>query len=153
MTNLILSAERPPPRAITFSEYSELVYIPCDPDDKCIKWYSSDDSRRFRKTMVDDIRRLSHEIDVLPRGDILTQDQLCKCLGIDAFLCKNDAAIRRAGQSRRAHIAAVLSEQWTQKQNGKCDVARLSSISQNSSRRTVEKARKLAMGYAALLIE
>jgi hypothetical protein len=58
-----------------------------------------------------------------------------------------------AEQSRRSHIAAVLSEQWMQKQNGICDGARLSSVSQNSSCRSAEKARKLAMGYAALMIE
>jgi len=56
-------------------------------------------------------------------------------------------------QARLAHIAAVLSEHLMQKQIGICDVERLSRVSQNTSHASVVKARKLAVGYAALLIE
>lgn len=155
------SRRSPLKQAVTFSEYSELVYYqsPCDYD-KSTMWYSSDDRLRFRQTMIDDVRKASHEIDALPPflqssddiDDMIAhrrkQKLACECLGIEIFL--SNGVARYAEQARRAHIAAVLSEQWMQKQNGICDTGRLSRISQIRSQATVEKAWKLAAGCAAL---
>jgi hypothetical protein len=81
----------------------------------------------------------------------MKQEQLVRCLGIELFI--SNGAARRAAEDRRAHIDAVLAEQSRQKQNGTCDIERLSIISQKGSRLSNERARKLAMGYAALSMD
>ena len=139
-----------PPQAVTFSEFSELVFIPCD-HEKSAKWYSSEDKYRFRQTLIDNVRQLKKEINALSHGEIMTQEQLCKCVGIEMFLTKE--ASRYAEQAKRTHIDAVLLEQRRQKQIGICDRTRLSTISQKGSGWTNERARKLAAGYAALSME
>ncbi len=137
-------------RAVTFSEYSELVAFPCD-HDTATTWYSSKETRQFRQTMIDDAWKASQEIIDLPHGGILTHE-LTQCLGIKIFRTHGVAKCTGV-QARRTHIAAVLSEQLMQKQMGICDVERLSRVSQNTSHASVLKAQKLAVGYAALLIE
>lgn len=138
-------------RAVTFSEYSELVAFPCD-HYTATTWYSSKETRQFRQTMIDDARKASQEIMDLPHGGILSHEQLTQCLGIKIFRTHGVAKCTGV-QARRAHIAAVLSEQLMQKQMGICDVERLSRVSQNTSHASVLDAQKLAVGYAALLIE
>lgn len=136
-------------RAVTFSEYSALFYYHCHNDKSST--YSSKDMYHFRRMRLYDVYHVRSEINKLPNGDIMTHEQLLECLGIEMFV-RNDAA-RSVRQARRAHIAAVLSEQVIQKQIDIFDSERLSKVSQISSRMTVEKAHKLAMGYAALLME
>jgi hypothetical protein len=104
--------------------------------------------RNFRQSAVNDAWQVSNEIKDLPTGDVLSREQLFKCLGIETLLCK--ANVRCAHQSRRAQIAAVLSEQIMQKQRGISDIEELSIVSEIRSCASKEKARKLAMGYAAL---
>ena len=143
---------KPPRQTVTFSEFSELVYyhIPCDYD-KSTTWYSSSDRCGFRQTLIENARHVSQEINDLQHGDILTHEQQSKCIGIEIFL--SNGVARCAQQAKRAHIAAVLSEQRIQNQNGTVDIARLSMVSQIRSRANVENARDLAAGYAALLME
>ena len=139
-------------QAVTFAEYSDLVcyHIPIG-QDKSSTWYSSKDRHSFRKTMTHDAWKASQEINHLPSGEAMTHDQLTECLGIEMFLVAGTA--RSAHQARRAHIAAVLSEQTIQRESGICDVERLSSVSKKGSHQSVERARKLAAGYAALVME
>ncbi|KAL3772871.1 hypothetical protein ACHAWU_000528 [Discostella pseudostelligera] len=146
------------PQAVTFSEYSVLlVYIPCaDQDKKSTTWYSSKDRHQFRETLMEDVQRASLSLnnDLRHHSDvILTHDQLRsgECLGIEIFLVHG--AAQCAAEARRAHVAAVLLEQRTQKENGICDIAKLSSVSGKGSHGTRVRARKMAMEYAALLIE
>ncbi len=149
MSNII---DTKPLRTVTFSEFSELFYyhIPCDYD-KSATWYSSNDRRGFRQTLIDNARHASREINDLQHGDVLTHEQQSKCIGIEIFLSYGVA--RCAQQAKRAHIAAILLEQRTQKQNGILDIERLSMVSQIRSHATVQNARNLAAGYAALLME
>lgn len=140
-----------PPRTVTFAENSDLVYYPIPiGQDKSTTWYSSKDRHSFRQTMIHDVWNASQEINHLRSGDILTYEQLSECMGIEMFL--SNGVARCAHQARRAHIAAVLSEQRIQQESGICDIARLSSVSTNRSFQTVERARKLAVGYASLVI-
>ena len=140
-------------RAVFFSEYSELVYIPRSDDrKKSTVWYSSKDRHSFRQTLIEDVRRVSQEIHNLPLGGLMSQEQMCYCLGVEAYL-SGLAAARQAEQSRRANVAAVLSEQRRQKHEGICDIERLSSVSMSGSEWSSTKARKLAAGYAAVMID
>ena len=139
-------------RAVTFSASSELYIVPeLREQGISTTWYSSQDKRDFRRSMVASIQQVTREIEGLPVGVPMTQDQLVNCLGIESFISKG--AARTAAQARRAHIDAVLSEQCLQKQNGTIDVERISIISQMGSRWTTERARKLATGYYALNME
>ena len=81
----------------------------------------------------------------------MTQQQLCQCIGIEIFLNRDEA--RKAARARRAHVAAVLLEQRRQKHFGICDPVRLAIVSELGSYWTKERARKLAIGYAALCKE
>ncbi len=81
----------------------------------------------------------------------MKQEQLVRCLGIELFI--SNGATRQAAEDRRAHIDSVLAEQSRQKENGTCDIERLSFTSKKGSRVSKERARKLAMGYAALSME
>ena len=73
-------------------------------------------------------------------------------MAVEAFLSALPAA-RQAEQSRRANVAAVLSEQRRQKHEGICDIERLSSVSMSGSEWSSTKARKLAAGYAAIIMD
>ena len=150
------SPSRSPSRGVTFKEYSELIiYTPRCVDDGHVKsrtWYSPKDRHGFRQTLIDDVRRVTQEIKDLPFKDVLSHEQLCDCLGIESFIGGVGAA-RNAEQARRVHIAAVLSEQYLQKQNGTCDIERLSDISLKKSERSADRARMLAMGFAAVQMD
>jgi hypothetical protein len=105
---------------------------------------------QFRKTLVDDARKASQDIKDLPLGD-MTHQQLCECLGIETLLFSGIA--RCTLQARRALIAAVLTEQLMQRREGICDIERISRVSQNRSRWTVEKSQKFASAYAACVMD
>lgn len=138
-------------RAVSFSEFSSLIFVSNEEDDhvtKSTKWYTSNERQRFRQTLMDDVRQVSHEINELSPGGIMTPEQLCGCLGIELFI--NRAAAKNAERARRAHISAVLSEQRRQIYLGICDPKELSIVSKRGSRGMRERARKLALGYACL---
>jgi len=147
MTNC--SAARLHPRTITFSEYSDLYFINKD-DENSATWYSSNDMLQFRKTLVDDARTASQDLQDLPLGD-MTHQQLCECLGIETLLFSGVA--RCIQHAKRAHIAAVLTEQSMQRREGICDIERISRVSQNRSRWTVEKSQKFASACAACVMD
>lgn len=151
MTDSDVSSRRSP-RAVSFSEYSELVvYVPkCDPS---TSWYSAMDRKRFRQTLINEARRLSHEIQELHPDDVMSHEQLCDCLGIEAFLGGKKYAVQARVQARRAHIAAVLTEQCIQKKNGMCDIERLSKVSMMGSKWSSTRAGLLATRYAEVLMD
>ena len=140
-------------QAVTFSVSSELYILPAgrQGQEGSASWYSSQDKQYFRRSMVSSIRKASQEIEKLPPGATMTKEQLIDCLGIELFITKG--AARSAAEVRRAHMDAILSEQQRQRQCGTCDIGRLSSISQQGSLWTKERALKLATGYAALSME
>lgn len=151
--NIAITTRRINPRAVSFSEFSEIVFIPRDEDchlEKSKKWYSSNDRHRFYQTLTNDARQASQEIQGLSAGEIMSPEQLYNFLGIEAFLQRGAAV--RAQRSRRAHMSAVLTEQYRQKHKGICDPERLSIVSQKGSHGMKERAWKLAVGYASISI-
>lgn len=147
-----MTSNRNESRAVSFSVTSELYVIHASrKDDISAAWYSSREKRGFRQSMLASIRQVTREIEELPPGATMTDEQLLNCLGIESFLTKG--AARNVAEMRRAHIDAVLSEQSRQKQIGKCNVERISRISQKGSLSGKERAWKLARGYAAMTID
>ena len=125
------------PRSVSFSHFSELVYIPKDHADK--KWYSSQDRQSFRQAFVEDVRRVTREIE--EAGGPRNQYDL---VGLEVFV-KEDLA-RKVQDTRRAHVRSVLSEQMLQRQRGICNNEKLSIVSMKSN--WLEKrARIVAMGF------
>ncbi|KAL7426215.1 hypothetical protein ACHAXH_000266 [Discostella pseudostelligera] len=123
------STRTPRARAVSFSEFSSLICVSNDEDDhvtKSTKWYTSNERQRFRQTLMDDVRQVSHGINELSPDGIMTPEQLCGCLGIEMFI--NRAAAKSAVRSKRAHILAVLSEQRRQIHLGIYDPEELSII-------------------------
>ena len=68
----------------------------------------------------------------------MLQEKLTNCLDIESFIIKG--AARSATEVRRAHIDAILSEQHLQKQNGTCDIERISNISKKGLFGSKERA-------------
>lgn len=145
---IMTSASR---RNVSYSESSQLYIVPACEQDISTTWYSSQDRQVFRQSMAASIRQVSREIEDLPIGAVMSPEELTNCLGIESFIIKG--AARSASEVRRAHINAILSEQRLQKQNGTCDIDRISNISQRGSLGSRERAWKLARGYAALSID
>ena len=134
--------------AVTFSICSDLYIVPASEEDRSTTWYTTEEKQGFRRSMVKSIRKITRELEELPMGATMTQCQLLDCLGIELLITSGVA--RSAAEVRRAHIDAILSEQRLQKLQGVCDIDRISSISEEGSHLTTERARKLATGYAAL---
>ena len=128
-------AHRP---SVTFSQFSELAFIPQDKNTSL--WYSSKERRHFRQALQQDVRRIAREI----QDDDISQDHVYERVGIEVIT--NQSLAKRVVETRYAHVKAVLSEQRIQKQQGIYDVDKLASVSQKTAW-TSERARVLATGY------
>eukprot|EP00584_Thalassiosira_punctigera_P002771 CAMPEP_0172528836 /NCGR_PEP_ID=MMETSP1067-20121228/3078_1 /TAXON_ID=265564 ORGANISM="Thalassiosira punctigera, Strain Tpunct2005C2" /NCGR_SAMPLE_ID=MMETSP1067 /ASSEMBLY_ACC=CAM_ASM_000444 /LENGTH=146 /DNA_ID=CAMNT_0013312801 /DNA_START=796 /DNA_END=1236 /DNA_ORIENTATION=- len=136
------------PRAVTFSQFSRLAYIPND--EAGSKWYSSGERNHFRQALIRDATRVSRALESASTEGILPDpEQLCECIGIEMLM--NQGFALYSMEKKRRHVDAVLSEQMLQRQRGVCDLKRLSEISRTGSEWTTERAQKLATGYSKLL--
>ncbi|KAL7525913.1 hypothetical protein ACHAXR_001212 [Thalassiosira sp. AJA248-18] len=89
-------------QAVTFSQFSKLVFIP--KDDIESKWYSTQDKNRFRQSFIRDINYHS-------RLEATTSDRLYDCVGLGLDPLLNQDLMMRVAGMRRAHINAIHSEQ------------------------------------------
>ena len=74
-------------RAVTFSIWSNMVIIPkrskrLNKD----QWYTADDEVRFKQDLIRDVRLTYIKLASTPRADMITQEVLQECVGIEAFL-------------------------------------------------------------------
>lgn len=129
------------PKAVIFATHSEFALIPKDQAN--LKWYTSEEKKRFRRNLISDTRQMHEELNEDP-----TPELLCKCIGIESFMNKD--LMMRVASKRKAHVQAILSEQWSQRQRGICDTQKLSNLSRKSSDWAVNKAHKLAVAYSEL---
>ena len=79
--------------------------------------------------------------------DMVTQDDLYECVGIEPFLSEDLG--RQRLEMRRAHVEAVLLAQRAYQ--GASKVKKISQASERSSRLGRESAENLAKVYATLL--
>src|SRR6056300_1196839 len=89
-------------QTVTFSQYSQLALIPKD-NNISDKWYSSKESRCFRKTYFDDARRVSSSIE---QGKT---PQVYETVGIEPFTTPD--LLKRIQETKSAHVTTVLLEQ------------------------------------------
>jgi len=76
---------KPRSPSVTFSKFSELVFIPNDITFSANKWYSSNDYDRFHQVLVQDAIRISNEISDLA-ADSIPLETLIECIGIEVRL-------------------------------------------------------------------
>lgn len=80
------NAARPRPRrGVTFSQYSELAYIPQESTEQ--KWFSSEDKQRFRQELLRDARRMSREIENATAEATIARERLYECIGKSNVYC------------------------------------------------------------------
>lgn len=137
------------PRKVTFCQFSEVAYVPKDEIEPkfASKWYTERELRRFQEELVQDARKMAHELNAAPSKAPSTET-VCEAVGLEAFVSPRFA--KQLIKMKKSHVAAVLSAQWLQEQQGLCCPETLSFVSERSSTPSVERAQRLAMGYSKL---
>ena len=143
MTNNIFPKS---PRAVTFSPFCELSFIP--KDDAKSKWYSSHEKRNSRDQMIQDTRQVHKKINAAP-SKVITKEQLHQCIGIELYV--TPGLMKHVIHEKKSHVKAVLLEQRNQEHQDIQDPEKLRCVSRKSSQWARSRARKLAVGYGALL--
>ena len=132
-------------KSVSFAQYSGLCIIPKAKDIN-LTWYSSHDHQRFQASLVQDVKRVTRE---LQGQATMTPEQLCyECLGIEVLV--NEGLARQINEKRRAHISAVLREQRLQAERGVRDIDKIAFESMKRSHWSKERAEKLAMAWSEL---
>lgn len=168
---------KPRSPSVTFSKFSELVFIPKDITFSANKWYSSNDYDRFRQVLVQDAIRISNEISDLA-ADSIPLETLIECIGIEVRLVQLKWSIksfahlvhfltqpllvvclqrfiskgvgRQLMSKKREHINSVLFECERQKRHDIYDTKNLSNVSASKSRWAVKRAVAIAAGCSNL---
>lgn len=137
------------PRAVSFSEFSSLVFIPkANEAESESMWYSTEEKESIRQDLIRDATRMARTMNGTPVRSI-TPEHLVQCIGLEPFVTPGLA--RRMGQQKRAHVQAVLLEQRSQRTRGISDLDKLASISRDTSGEMTERSHRLAMGYTQLI--
>ena len=134
------------PQKVTFSQYSQLAFVPRD--DAESKWFSSQEKRSNREELIQDTRHMMKEINSTPPNSI-TAEQLCNCIGIEVFVTQGLAAHVEKG--KRTHVQAVLAAQRLQRQQGIYNADMLCDVAKKTSRSSRNRAWKLAVGYGRMV--
>ena len=121
-----------------------------DDDVAARKSYSAQDKLRFKQAARRDAKLVSRHMNHSPDGAKLSREQVYECIGIELGIC--DGLARHVAEVKRAHVAAVLSEQRFQRFLRVCDPGKVSQVSQESSRWSKLRARKLATAYDKLMM-
>ena len=124
-------------RSVSFSEPVEVAAVISDAGE----WHTAQDRRRFRLDTVREAHRLAHEMARATDAAAL-KELFLQCPGLDSFFQRGGS--RRRIEMRRAHIAAVLSEQA----RGAGDPESLRRTSERTSAWFRGKAHGTALAYA-----
>ena len=125
--------------AVTFSIWSNMVIVPkrskkLDKD----QWYTEDDEVQFKQERIQDVKRMYTTLASTPPGDMIPQEVLQECVGIEAFLGQEQRLLMQ--EKKRAHIRAIV---WGQHAFSEQE---LSIFSEKNSRWAVDKAKRRARG-------
>lgn len=129
-------------RTVRFSETSQLGVIDCSNDDQ--QWYDSEDRAHLKRELAMDARRLG-KLFATKSPDLVTQDDICHCIGIEHLLSLEKA--RRVVEYKRSHVKLVVESQQVPFITPD-DIRR---VSQESSRPARARAQKLAAGYWSMI--
>lgn len=125
--------------AVTFSIWSNMVIVP-KRSKKLNKdqWYTEDDEVQFKQERIQDVQRMYTTLASTPPGDMIPQEVLQECVGIEAFLGQEQRLLMQA--KKRAHIKAIVRGQHAFSEQ------ELSIFSEKNSRWAVDKAKSRATG-------
>jgi hypothetical protein len=111
------------------------------------KSYTEADYRRFSNLRNHDITKYSYLIaHKVQSGERLTKEDLCLCIGLEAFLSPDvPKRIKKITKARKAHAKLVV---LAQEQGCGPDV--ISRLSRKSSRSALARAQSVAMSYYSI---
>ena len=132
---------------VHFSAHSKVtfVHIPSR-DETNNRWYADKDKEHFRQELKNDILEAADLFASPDRGqNIVSNRDLCKCVGIEKYLTLELASHMREKRHRHAHT--IIKEIERQRLLNICDDEELAKVSRRSSRWFRERAHILAAGY------
>jgi hypothetical protein len=130
---------------VTFANMAEVSLIDKPPQDDIDKtWNSKQEMNAFKRTLLNDGRRMAKFLANTSRGSV-TNDELVNCIGIEFLL--SPELLAKARDGKRLHSAAVLSEQARQRVFGECNADDLARISRDNTRSSRRRAHTIASMY------
>ena len=104
-----MSASYSRPTVLSFSQVSSLYVFPRTRKENFREiWYTKDDNDIFKQDFVRDVRRISSVLAYTTSRDMLNQEVLQECVGIEVFLLQEQRLVQA---KKRAHIMAVVNGQ------------------------------------------
>ena len=104
-----MSASYSRPTVLSFSQVSSLYVFPRTRKENFREiWYTKDDNDIFKQDFVRDVRRISSVLAYTTSRDMLNQEVLQECVGIEVFLLQEQRLVHA---KKRAHIMAVVNGQ------------------------------------------
>ena len=95
--------------AVSFSQVSSLYAFPRTRKENFQDiWYTKDDNVIFKQDFVRDVRRISSVLANTTSQDMLNQEVLQECVGIEVFLLQEQRLVQA---KKRAHMMAVVNGQ------------------------------------------
>ena len=95
--------------AVSFSQVLSLYAFPRTRKENFQDiWYTNDDKIIFKQDFVRDVRRISSVLANTTSQDMLNQEVLQECVGIEVFLLQEQRLVQA---KKRAHIMAVVNGQ------------------------------------------
>ena len=78
--------------SVTFSQYSDFVYIPKDEFQP--KWYTQEEEERFQRTLILDARRMQRTLEESPSNYGTMTEHLYECLRIEKLILSRALIMR-----------------------------------------------------------
>mmetsp|Transcript_2252 Transcript_2252/g.4914 ORF Transcript_2252/g.4914 Transcript_2252/m.4914 type:complete len:190 (-) Transcript_2252:36-605(-) len=136
--------QSPRPRSVRFDDNNSIRFInPTVKSEANIRWNTKQDFSAYRKALRADVKKAVKMLESKPHE--VTDKDLIQCVGIETYL--SESLLNRVLKKRERHILCILDEQWRQDQFNVSDATMLSSVSERSSKWSVERASAIAKGY------
>jgi hypothetical protein len=128
-------------KSLRFSEYSEMTVFIKPDIQRSELYYTPEDKVLLKQQLLKDAVLARMAFDAA-RDDVITEDRLCLCVGLECALSNShDKHVRN--HRRYQHIATIVSNQDT------CTPEELCQMSLKSSMSTRKRAHRLAVTYSS----
>ena len=98
------------PRALTFSKFSKLSFIPIN-ELLGSTWYSRQENYRFHQALIQDTRRVSRKVEHAQFNDIgIHSELLHECVGIEVLVSQGLAA--HTSEKKRQQVSKATRNLW-----------------------------------------
>jgi len=132
---------------VTFSPFNQVMKLQSlDPEKIAAVHYSLKDIRSHKNEIARDVSRLSRKVqEASANGKPLTEDDLMKCLGLEAFIDRN--MLMRIVQMKSSHSIRVFGKQDRQRQMGIRDAKELARASMLGSEWSKVRSHGIAVNH------